>query len=57
MSGLPTEIYECPECGLHYKDVNTAKACEDFCREHKACNMDITKLSLEANGKSLCKSV
>lgn len=35
-------LYRCAECGLHYRDRATAQECEDYCREHNACNTDIT---------------
>ena len=42
------KLYECPECGLNYKDRLLAKKCEDFCKEFNACSLDITKHSIEA---------
>lgn len=43
-----TKIYQCIECGLHYTDNQMAKECEDFCRDHNACSLDITKYSIES---------
>lgn len=43
------ESYRCPECGLHYTDEAVAKQCEQFCRDHKACSLDITQQSVEAS--------
>lgn len=40
-------LYQCPECGLHYKDQLAAKLCEAWCKEHKSCNVDITKFAIE----------
>ncbi len=36
-------LYQCKECGLHYKDKATAEKCEAWCKEHKTCNVEITK--------------
>lgn len=41
--------YRCIECELHYDDEDTAKQCESWCAETKSCNINITKLSVEAN--------
>ncbi|HEV2403049.1 MAG TPA: heavy metal translocating P-type ATPase [Candidatus Saccharimonadales bacterium] len=40
-------VYQCPECGLHYADKETAIKCERWCKEHKNCNLEITELSIE----------
>lgn len=45
------KIYQCPECGLHYEDKEVAKLCEAFCKEHNACNLEITQYSVENKGK------
>lgn len=39
--------YACSECGLHYLDKTTAQKCAIWCKEHKSCNLEITKLSVE----------
>lgn len=36
------KLYQCEECGLHYKDRATAERCEAWCREHRSCNLEIT---------------
>jgi hypothetical protein len=41
------QVFQCPECGLHYRDQATAQACEAFCSQHKACNIDIAKSAIE----------
>ncbi len=41
------ELHECPECGLHYRDVEQARKCEEWCREHHSCNLEITKGAVE----------
>lgn len=37
------KTYRCPECGFEYKEKKWAKKCEAWCREHKSCNLEITK--------------
>lgn len=39
--------YQCPECGLHYRDENVAKQCEKWCREYKSCNLKIIQSAVE----------
>ena len=41
------KLYQCPECGLRYKDKKTATQCEAWCKEHKSCSLEITELSVE----------
>lgn len=41
------KVYQCPECGLHYEDEEIARQCEAWCREHKSCNLEITKFAVE----------
>lgn len=40
-------LYQCPECGFHYKDESLAKKCEVWCRERKSCNIEITAYAEE----------
>lgn len=35
------ECYECPECGLSYKDKEWADKCEAWCKENHSCNLEI----------------
>ncbi len=41
------QLYQCPVCGLHYRDKDLAVQCEEFCNKHNACNMEISKHSVE----------
>ncbi len=41
------QLYQCPECGLHYEDEKIAKQCEAWCSEHKSCNLEITQYAVE----------
>jgi len=36
-------LYVCDDCGMKYKDRYWAIKCENWCREHKSCNLEITK--------------
>lgn len=45
------QVYQCDECGLHYKDKKTAELCEAWCKERNSCNLEITRLSLEAQSE------
>lgn len=46
------QVYQCPECGMHYREESWAQACEDFCRRNKACSLDITKHAVENEAKA-----
>lgn len=50
MAGGSKRVYECLECGLHYEDEVAAKKCEEWCKAHQSCNLEITRLSLERKG-------
>lgn len=41
------KLFVCPECGLSYKEVDWAKKCAAWCKEHKTCNMEIIKHSVK----------
>ena len=41
------ELNQCLECGLHYKDKEQAKKCEEWCREYQSCNLEITSNAVE----------
>lgn len=45
------QLYQCVECGLHYADEEMAKKCAAWCSKHKACNLEITKLSAEVKAQ------
>lgn len=46
-AGGNQNLYQCKECGLHYKDKETAEKCEAWCKEHKTCNVEITNQAEE----------
>lgn len=39
--------FQCEECGFSYKDKKWAQKCEDFCKKHKSCSIEITKHSVK----------
>lgn len=36
-------VYQCEECDFLYKDKHWAEKCENWCKENKSCNLEITK--------------
>lgn len=48
-----SNTYQCPECKLHYAEKHHAKACEQFCKQHQACSLEITQHSVEASEAQL----
>ena len=40
---IKDKLYQCKECKLYYKDKNLAKECEEYCKSHKSCSLEITK--------------
>lgn len=44
---MSKELYQCPECGLHYRDKKRMQQCQEFCSANHACNLEITKYSVE----------
>lgn len=44
--------YQCRICKFSYSEEKWAKACEDFCRKHKSCNLTITSHSIQNSQKN-----
>ncbi len=44
-----TNIFECKYCRMQYVDKNWADQCEEWCSDHKSCNLDITLHNIEVN--------
>lgn len=41
-------IYRCSICGLHYVQEKDAMACQAYCSEYQACNLQLAARSVEA---------
>lgn len=39
-------LYQCEECGFVYADRELAEKCQAWCKEHKSCNLGITKFAI-----------
>lgn len=48
MNKVKNKIYKCSVCGLEYLKEKWAKECEKWCREHKSCNLEITRHALKS---------
>jgi hypothetical protein len=35
-------LFQCTECGLHYKEREWKEKCEAWCRVYHSCNLEIT---------------
>lgn len=46
------KLFQCPRCGLHYREEQTAKECEAFCKAHNnMCSLEISQKSVEAEAQ------
>lgn len=36
-------FYICEECNFAYNNIEWAQKCEDWCKGHHSCNIEITK--------------
>ena len=43
--------YQCEICKFYYLDKNWAEKCEEFCKKHNACSIEITKHAVRLEGK------
>ena len=41
------KYFECEECNFIYKDRKTAEKCEDYCKKHNACSIEITRHAIK----------
>lgn len=44
---MPPETFSCPICGLKYPSRELAEHCEEWCRTHPSCNIEIIKYALQ----------
>jgi len=40
-------VFVCEECKLAYKEKEIAKKCQEWCSEHKSCNLEIIKFAVK----------
>jgi predicted ATP-dependent serine protease len=45
------KYYQCEECGHIYETEKLANKCEAWCKEHKSCNLEIVKESVDIENK------
>lgn len=41
------KLFKCMECGFEYHEKIWAEKCETWCKEHKSCNIEITKHAIK----------
>jgi len=46
-SNTNLKLYQCPECGLYYKEKEWEEKCEAWCKKYKSCNLEIINHSVE----------
>ena len=37
------KFYACGECGLIYESLDIASKCEEWCRAHETCNVELER--------------
>jgi hypothetical protein len=40
-------VFKCMKCGWMYKDKKKAQECENYCKEHNACNIKFVKYAIK----------
>ena len=41
-------VFTCNDCNMKFNDKAIAQKCEDWCKKHKSCNLDIIKLAIKS---------
>jgi len=41
------KYFQCPVCSFYYKTNDLAQKCENFCKKHNSCSLEITKHAVE----------
>ncbi len=41
--------FQCGECSFLYKEKELAEGCEDYCRKHNSCSLEITRHAVREN--------
>ncbi|MGB9577472.1 MAG: hypothetical protein ACPL4N_03185 [Candidatus Norongarragalinales archaeon] len=42
------QCFVCEECGVAYKEKKWAQRCEDWCKKHDSCNLEVIKHAIKA---------
>ena len=42
------KYFICEECNFAYKEKGWAEKCENWCKKHHSCNIEITKHAIQA---------
>ncbi|GBD34286.1 hypothetical protein HRbin34_00617 [bacterium HR34] len=45
--GKGKKLYQCSQCNMRYETEELARKCEEWCAEHKSCNLEIIKNSVD----------
>lgn len=45
------KCYYCEECEMAYTDRKKVCECEEWCKKHRSCNLEIIKHSLKVEGR------
>jgi hypothetical protein len=51
------KYYQCEECGHIYETEELANKCEEWCKEHKSCNLKIVKEIVKVKNKTNFKQI
>ncbi|MBI2105824.1 hypothetical protein HYT56_03230 [Candidatus Woesearchaeota archaeon] len=41
------KYYQCEICKFYYKEKKWAEKCENFCKKHNSCSLEITRHAVE----------
>jgi len=42
-------VFKCEKCGWLYRDEDIATKCENWCKNHKSCNLEYQKHAIKLN--------
>ena len=45
------KAHQCSECGFKYNEKKLAIECEKYCKNHRACNIEIAKYAINLKDK------
>ena len=41
------KVFKCMKCGWFYKSLEIAQKCEDWCKKHNSCNLNLTNQAIK----------